>query len=75
LTGRSPMQLVHSRLLLEAKRELHYTDNQVSKISIGLGFDDAAYFTRFFTSRVGISPRAFRKRGPEDAQSIDGGGV
>jgi AraC family transcriptional activator of pobA len=75
LTGRSPMQLVHSRLLLEAKRELHYTDNQVSKISIGLGFDDAAYFTRFFTSRVGISPRAFRKRGPESAQSIDGGAV
>lgn len=67
LTGQSPVQLVHARVLLEAKRQLHYTDNPVSEIAYALGFDDPAYFTRFFTRRVGSSPRAFRKRGPDRA--------
>jgi AraC family transcriptional regulator, transcriptional activator of pobA len=65
LAGQSPVQLVHARVLLEAKRQLHYTDNAVSEIAYMLGFDDPAYFTRFFTRRTGISPRRFRQRGPE----------
>jgi AraC family transcriptional activator of pobA len=67
VTGQSPVQLVHARILLEAKRRLHYTDSPISEIAYGLGFDDAAYFTRFFTRRAGLSPRAFRRRGPEVA--------
>lgn len=69
LTGQSPVQLVHARRLLEAKRRLHYTDSPVREIAYALGFDDPAYFTRFFARRVGISPRAFRRRGPEQAVS------
>lgn len=65
LTGQSPMQLVHARILLEAKRLLHYTDRAVHVIAAELGFEDAAYFTRFFTRRAGVSPRVFRQRGPE----------
>ncbi len=67
LTGQSPIQLIHARLLLEAKRRLHYTDGPVSEIAYALGFEDPAYFTRFFTRRAGLSPRAFRQRGPEVA--------
>jgi AraC family transcriptional activator of pobA len=70
LTGQSPIQLIHARILLEAKRQLHYTDGPVSEIAYALGFDDPAYFTRFFTRRVGLAPRAFRRRGP--AQSMSG---
>lgn len=65
LTGQSPIQLIHARILLEAKRRLHYTDGPVSEIAYALGFGDPAYFTRFFTRRAGLSPRAFRRRGPE----------
>jgi AraC family transcriptional activator of pobA len=65
LTGQSPIQLVHARILLEAKRQLHYTDRGIREIAHALGFDDAAYFTRFFSRRVGFSPRVFRQRGPE----------
>jgi AraC family transcriptional activator of pobA len=57
--------LIHARILLEAKRQLHYTDSAVKEIATSLGIDDAAYFTRFFTRRVGVSPREFRRRGPE----------
>lgn len=69
ITGQSPIQLVHARILLEAKRRLHYTDGPVSEIAYALGFDDPAYFTRFFSRRVGLSPRAFRRRGPVLAMS------
>jgi len=60
VTEQSPMQLVHARILLEAKRQLLYTSLSVSEIAYALGFDDPAYFTRFFSQRTGISPRAFR---------------
>jgi AraC family transcriptional activator of pobA len=60
VTEQSPMQLVHARILLEAKRQLRYTDVPVSEIAYALGFDDPAYFTRFFSQRTGKSPRAFR---------------
>ncbi|HEX6994264.1 MAG TPA: helix-turn-helix domain-containing protein [Gammaproteobacteria bacterium] len=60
----SPIKLVHGRVLLEAKRQLLYTSKPVSEIAYALGFDDPAYFTRFFSRRTGMSPRAYRARGP-----------
>lgn len=63
-TGQPPIHLVHGRVLLEAKRQLFYTSNPVSEIAYALGFDDPAYFTRFFTRRAGQSPRAFRSMAP-----------
>ena len=60
VTEQSPMQLVHARILLEAKRQLRYTSASVSEIAYALGFDDPAYFTRFFSQRTGLAPRAFR---------------
>jgi len=63
-TGEPPIHLIHARLLLEAKRQLYYTSRPVSEIAYEMGFDDPAYFTRFFSRRAGVSPRAFRARGP-----------
>ena len=60
--GASPIQLLHARQMLEAKRQLFYTDRPVSEIAWDMGFEDAAYFTRFFTRRAGLSPRSFRAR-------------
>jgi len=62
VTDRSPLQLVQDRLLLEAKRQLLYSNISVAEVGYYLGFDDPAYFTRFFTRGVGISPRGFRQR-------------
>jgi AraC family transcriptional activator of pobA len=61
-TGRSPMQLAHDRLLVEAKRNLIYTSMSVQEIGFALGFADPAYFSRFFTQRQGISPRRYREQ-------------
>ncbi len=60
--GQSALELVHERLVLEARRNLVYTSMSVSQVSYALGFADPAYFTRFFKRRTGLSPRAFRAR-------------
>jgi AraC family transcriptional activator of pobA len=60
VSEQSPMQLVHARIVLEAKRQLRYTAASVSEIAYALGYDDPPYFTRFFSQRTGASPRAFR---------------
>lgn len=62
LAGRSALDLVHERIVLEAKRSLVYTSMTVSVVSYTLGFSDPAYFTRFFKRRVGLAPREFRQR-------------
>jgi AraC family transcriptional activator of pobA len=58
--GQSPVRLVHQRLLVEAERQLRYTSMSVTEVAYYLGFDDPAYFSRFFTGRMRLSPRAFR---------------
>lgn len=61
VTGRSASGIVQERLALEARRHLAYTSMTVAEIAFGLGFEDPAYFTRFFTRHVGVSPRAYRE--------------
>lgn len=63
LAGLSALQIVHQRLLLEAKRGLIYTNLSVSQLADSLGFADAAYFARFFRRLTGVSPKAFRQAG------------
>lgn len=58
--GRPPVQLIQERLLIEAQRQLRYTSMTVAEVAYYLGFDDPAYFSRFFARGAGRSPRAFK---------------
>jgi AraC family transcriptional activator of pobA len=60
--GRSALELIHQRLLLEAKRNLVYTSMTVNVVSYALGFADPAYFTRFFKRATGLAPKDFRNQ-------------
>ncbi len=60
VAGQSPAELVHLRLLVEAERQLRYTSLSIAQIGYHLGFQDPAYFSRFFTARMRQSPREFR---------------
>ena len=60
LAGRSALQIIHQRQLLEAKRQLIYTPMTISEVAESLGFADPAYFSRFFRRLTGTSPSAFR---------------
>jgi AraC family transcriptional activator of pobA len=62
VAGQSPVEIVHQRLLVEAERQLRYTSMSVTQVAYYLGFDDPAYFSRFFTRAMRTSPRSFRSR-------------
>jgi AraC-like DNA-binding protein len=57
--GLTVTQMIHKRLLLEAKRELITQDMTIQMISDNLGFENASYFARFFKNHEGISPTQF----------------
>ncbi len=77
VTGLSTLQLVHARLMLEARRSLIYTSHGMAEIGYALGFEDPAYFSRFFTKREGRSPQAFRRAHGDGGtgSSLDGNGL
>ena len=60
-SGQSALDLVHDRLAREACRRLTYIAAPIALLAAELGFEDPAYFCRFFKRRIGKSPRAFRQ--------------
>jgi AraC family transcriptional regulator, transcriptional activator of pobA len=58
--GAAPLRLVHDRMVLEAKRALIYSNMTVAEVGYQLGFEDPAYFSRFFSKAEGCSPRRYR---------------
>lgn len=71
--GRSPMQMVHDRLLKEANRKLAYTPQSISDIAETLGFADLGYFSRFYRERRGETPSQYRSRIRSRRGQIAGG--
>tara|TARA_R110002073_G_scaffold11117_19_gene51412 strand:+ start:4693 stop:5712 length:1020 start_codon:yes stop_codon:yes gene_type:complete len=60
-TGRTASELLHERLIVEAKRTLLFLDQSIAEIGYALGFEDSAYFNRFFARRVGCPPGVYRR--------------
>ncbi|MCU0431050.1 MAG: helix-turn-helix domain-containing protein [Cytophagaceae bacterium] len=58
--GKTAGGLLAERILLEAKREMYYGNHNIKEIAYQLGFEDPAYFTRFFKKHTGTSPQEFR---------------
>ncbi len=59
--GKSPLQVIHERITLEAKRLLQYSDKSAKEIAYELGFDDASHLSRLFKKQTGVSPSSFKK--------------
>lgn len=70
IDGHSALEILHARILLEAKRQLTYTNMTIAQVADNLGFAEPAYFTRFFKRNTKLAPREFRKRQPR--QSLQG---
>lgn len=62
-SGRSAHDILHDRVIFEARRMLLETDLPVNEVSRQLGFTSAAYFTRAFHQSTGKAPTTFRKGG------------
>ena len=61
VAGLSALEVMHERVLLEARRLLAYTAASVSQIAQELGFEDPAYFSRFFARLSGQAPSVYRE--------------
>ena len=60
MRGVGPKSLIEHRVILEAQRLLVHTALPVEGISVELGFDEPANFTRMFRRIAGVSPGSFR---------------
>ncbi|MEQ8362864.1 MAG: helix-turn-helix domain-containing protein [Cyclobacteriaceae bacterium] len=60
--GKSASEMIQERLLLEAQRNLFHESKSVKEIGFDLGFDDPAYFTRFFKKHIGLAPQYFKEK-------------
>lgn len=60
--GKSATEMIHARILLEAQRQLIYSTASSKVIAARLGFQDPAYFGRFFKRMAGVSPGDYRSR-------------
>lgn len=55
-------EILHDKIILEAKRLLVHTKQRLTTIAIELGFEDYSHFSKFFKLKTGESPSSFRKR-------------
>lgn len=58
--GKSASDLIKARILIEAKKDLLYTDLTISEIAFNLNFSEPANFNRFFKQQTSITPIQFR---------------
>jgi AraC family transcriptional activator of pobA len=58
--GMSTQDAVNARVVHEAQRELVYSSLSIKQVAAALGFDDEAYFGRFFRKHTGHRPTEFR---------------
>lgn len=59
-TGKTIKQHLQERLILEIKKEIRLRRKSLKEIAFDLGFNEPAYFTRFFKQHTTLTPKEFR---------------
>lgn len=62
LLDKTPIEIIHDRIVVEAKHQLLTVSKRVNEVAYALGFDDSAYFSRFFKNRTRESPSDYRQK-------------
>lgn len=58
--GKSPKAIIDERVMLEAKRLLIHTGLSIKEIGYELGYEDPAYFIKYFRKHTGKTPIEFK---------------
>ncbi len=61
-TGKAPKQYLSDYRLLQAQKLLTETAMTVTEVASSVGFGDPLAFSKFFSARVGCSPKYYRQR-------------
>ncbi|MFK7801040.1 MAG: helix-turn-helix domain-containing protein [Anaerolineae bacterium] len=59
-SGKTAKQIIQDRLMLEAKRYLHYTNASVKEIAWELGYKDPSYFSKVFRNSEHVAPHNYK---------------
>jgi AraC-like DNA-binding protein len=59
-TGRTPQELIQSKIISTAKEELAATGKTVGEVAWHLGFQYPQHFNRFFKRNTGMTPSEYR---------------
>lgn len=61
---KSPLQIIHERIILETKRMIYFTDKNVKEIAYELGFDDPTSLSKLFKKVTGETITEFKDKNP-----------
>jgi len=61
VSNKTPKRILNERIMIEAKRMLHFTNFTLKEISYDLGYDDPSYFSRYFKLYTGSNPKKYRE--------------
>ena len=59
-SGHTAMEIINRTLIMDAKTQLRTENTQVKDIALSLGFNNAAFFNKFFKRHAGVTPQMFR---------------
>lgn len=60
VSGKTAGDLITDAILTDARAQLRLTTLQIKEIAISLGFENVAFFNRFFKAHTGQTPKAYR---------------
>lgn len=60
VSGKTAGDMIIDAILTDAKAQLKITTQQVKEIAISLGFENVAFFNRFFKTHTGMTPKVYR---------------
>ncbi|MBN1597080.1 MAG: helix-turn-helix domain-containing protein [Bacteroidales bacterium] len=61
ITGKTSVELLQEKYIVEIKRLLLHSGMTVSEIAGVMNFEDQSYFTKYFKKYAGITPTLYRK--------------
>ena len=59
-TGNTPLRVIASIILMDAKSRLKSTNEPVKNIALSLGFNNISFFNKFFKKHTGVTPQDYR---------------
>lgn len=60
VSDRTAGDIIIDAILTDAKAQLKITNLQIKEIGLSLGFENVAFFNRFFKTHTGVTPKAYR---------------
>lgn len=58
----TPLAVINDRIILEAKRQLLFSNKTAEEIAYELGYNEGAHFSKFFKAHTGLPPVSFREQ-------------